>query len=594
MSDSLAKLEALREELMQCRKQLAVERARREIAERLSTGALELCAVNGTDELVAVLTESFRVILGAESAFVLIGKRGSTLMTVGSSNPLFAKLAWEWDEFTERVADGRPAIVLRADRIPGWKAQAPEVQAAVGSCLHVCVSNREEVVILVCVHSERSRFDRGGAACVDRITTPLAESWHRSRASEREAHLRRDAEEANRHLETARQELLIARDDAEQASHAKSSFLARMSHELRTPLAAIIGLTDLALTTELEEEPLEYIQKARSSATHLLTILNDILDFSKVEAGEMTLEKIPLSLQELIAEVERYASVLVLEKKVVLKTEVDMGGEALHRLGDPLRIKQVLLNLTSNAIKFTPDGEVRVSAHAAGADSVRFEVSDTGMGMTPEFAEQVFEPFRQAEESTQRRFGGSGLGLAICRELAGLMGGTVEVESELGVGSKFILTVPLPAAEAAACTVDGEESDQTIEAPPNRILLAEDNKVNQFIVCRMLERLGHSVVVADNGRIAVDAAMAEPFDLILMDMQMPEVDGLEATKELRRLLPHDLPIVALTANAIAGDRERCLEAGMSDYLSKPVSEADLSRVIAKYWACSESQRKRSA
>ena len=583
MGDHLQRVETLQEELHRARAQLAAEQSRRETAERLASGALDLCAVNGVNELVSVLVKSFLAILGAEGGFVLRGAPGAALETIGSSSPFYASVTWPWDSFTERVATGRPAIVLRSERVPGWKAQPRSIRDAVGSSLHVCLQGGSEVVMLVYVHSEAAQFDRRDAASIDQITRPLQRSWARASLMDAEALLRRRAEEINRHLEGAQREILASRDQAQEASHAKSSFLARMSHELRTPLSGIIGLMDLALLTELAGTPKEYVEKSRSCASHLLTILNDILDLSKVEAGELVIEKIPIDLEALMGEAIQYASVLVLEKKVVLESSIDMAGSATHRLGDPLRIKQILLNLTSNAVKFTPDGVIRIRMEPQDANKVRLEISDTGIGMTPEFAAQVFEPFRQAEESTQRRFGGSGLGLAISRELVELMGGTIEVASELGVGSTFTVILPLEVVVDVTSEASHPEELPIASTPALRVLLAEDNSVNQLIATRMLERLGHEVVVAANGRIAVELALAESFDLILMDMQMPEMDGLEATRELRKRHSLGLPVIALTANALAGDRERCLEAGMTDYLTKPIREPDLVRALAKCW-----------
>ncbi len=421
-------------------------------------------------------------------------------------------------------------------------------------------------------------------------------------AASRDISARMEQQEAlvwiNKDLETLVEErtaqLQKAKQAAEAATQAKSQFLAHMSHEIRTPMSALLGMTDLALRTELNAKQRNYIEKAHESARHLLGIINDILDWSKVEAGKLCIENTPFRLEDVIQQVRN----IVVQRSQEQSVSIHCGHSPeipTALIGDPLRLGQILINLINNAIKFTPAGgaiEVVIDAQEETEQQalLHFTITDTGIGMSPEVQEQLFQPFTQADSSTTRRFGGTGLGLSISKQLVEAMGGSIWVESSAGQGSTFHFTADLSKQQGSVsepntlANEDGTLVDKLASAlAGSRILLVEDNPINQELAVDLLSMYGLVVEVANDGLEALSMLDQHSYDGVLMDCQMPNMDGYTATTRIRQQPRFkDLPILAMTANVMQGDQERSLAAGMNAHIGKPLELGALFGTMVQF------------
>ena len=539
----------------------------------------------GSEELIRKLS---RVVDQSPSTIVITDTEG----TIEYVNPRFTALTG----YAPEEAVGKNPRILNAGKLPKEVYEGLWKTLAGGNEWSGELLNRKKNGELFWEYATIApvRDDRGT------VTHYVAIKEDITKRKEAESELARRAEDLLQAKSRAEQqairlgvqafELRKAREDALRASKLKSEFVANMSHEIRTPMNGVLGMAGLLLDTELTAEQREYAEIIRTSGQALLGIVNDILDFSKIEAGKLDLETIDFDLRTTIDESIDLVAAGARNKGLDVHFGIDEGVPTSLR-GDPGRLRQVLTNLLSNAVKFTERGEVALSVRAGASEGpvtpLTIVIRDTGIGISEEELPRLFKSFSQADGSTTRKHGGTGLGLVIAKQLVEMMGGEIGVRSEKGKGSEFWFTVRLLAQSAPQAIPPADVAAIKKSGRPERlrrVLVAEDNQVNQRVALRMLEKLGCRADVVANGKEAVEAVARLPYDLILMDCQMPVMDGFEATATIRKLNGRaaETLVVALTASALQGDRERCMKAGMNDYLPKPVTQESLERLLAKW------------
>jgi signal transduction histidine kinase len=470
------------------------------------------------------------------------------------------------------------------------------------------IVEKKEIQSALVIHSREMRFTfevsavlillegkRYAIVVMNNITDRKQTEEQLRKAKEEAESATREMDRLNRQLDASARRANHLAQESMDACKAKSQFLAAMSHEIRTPMNSILGFSELLAEEPLSDSQKEYVQLIRNSSNTLLTLINDILDFSKIEAGKLAVEKSETPLHILLEEMESMfrpqASTKGLELAVLQCEELP---RTIHT--DPVRIRQCLINLINNAIKFTQNGHVYVNVSRKQQQQdktfIQFDVEDTGIGIPLDKQAKIFEMFTQADNSTSQKYGGTGLGLTITKKLAELLGGELSVISQPGVGSVFTMTIDAGVVGEQNTWNKYEQAEEIQKEPESRpipadnvetkkILLAEDNPVNQQLMNVLLKKMGYEVTLVDNGRLAVEAMETGSFDIVLMDIQMPEMNGLDATRTIRQK-GYTIPVVAITANALKGDREQCLEAGCNDYLPKPVDKYDLEEIIHKY------------
>jgi len=574
--------EFLREELVEERLQLeriiSREKRLRKEAEGLLNGLRILNASRNSQEMFENLLNVLKEFIPIENGFIIFEREDDQLIAGMTTSSAFAGLIWEDSEFIQRILSGQIIAAHNVSLIPTWQKQLEKnSELKVTSALHAPLHTHNHRAILVCTHSASAMFNKNHVKLLEKFS-PLT-----NQALINIEHRQELQTEVN--IQT--KQLRVAKEKAEATNKAKSNFLANMSHEIRTPMNAIINLNALALEGNLPEPERQYIEKVAGASQDLLGIINEILDLSKIEAGKLSIESTPFNLDSVINEVINLLKPAAEEKGLTFRAKLSLPS-TLMVTGDPLRLRQVLTNLIHNAIKFTDSGGIEVIAKAQlteGNDtSISFTISDSGIGLPASELKTIFQSFQQADNSTTRKYGGTGLGLAISKQLIELMGGILEAKSIQNVGSKFSFSLQLAAVEKENKTPTqqaiADNAEERLRLLKSRVLLVEDNITNQLIAKKILERVNLNVTIASHGKEALSLLAKQPFDLILMDLHMPIMDGFQTTKVIRKNPQwNKLPIIALTANAIKTTIDECDAAGIDAHISKPIDIKTMYKVI---------------
>jgi two-component system, NarL family, sensor histidine kinase BarA len=524
------------------------------------------------DESIFALFTSRTVLVSAP--IVHGGEPAGRLILIGGTEGLWARLL---GSVAITAFGGLMALIVGL--AVGWRFQrgiAQPLQRLIAATAQVREQHRYDIAL-------QADGDREVGQLIDGFNAMLSD------IKERDARLEAHRRNLERDVADRTRDLRDARDAADAANRAKSDFLATMSHEIRTPMTGMLGFADLLATTPLDAEQKDYLDTIRSSAEALLSLINDILDFSKIEAGKLRLELTPMEVRKVVEKTVGLLAVQAAEKKLHLWFKVEPSAPPVIA-GDAMRLRQILVNLLGNAIKFTSKGEVSLTVEGRtgeeGGAQISFVVRDTGPGIPPEHHQRIFDSFSQADSSISRQYGGTGLGLAISRSLALQMEGSLTVDSQPGQGATFRLTIPVRWVAGSVAPPAPKRAVAGIPAPATaalRVIVAEDNAVNRMVVLALLRRLGYQADSVANGAELLASLEKSTYDVVFMDVQMPGMDGLEATRRVRRDWPPERQprIVAITADAFPEDCARCLEAGMDDYLSKPIDVSELTEVLSR-------------